>query len=73
MMLLTPIFTRKWRKMVLRPATATKKREVVEILLGMTRMPLNRDRMFLSPVKALVWRTEKERATGGALTYADIG
>ena len=73
MMFLTPIFTGKWRKVILRPATATKNREVVRILPGMTRMPLNRDRMFLSPLKVLVWRTAIERATGRALTYADIG
>ena len=36
-------------------------------------MPLNRDRMFLSPMKALAWRTEIERATGRAWRYADIG
>ena len=37
----------------------------------MTRMSLNRDRMFLCQRKMLAWRTEVEGATGETLMHRD--
>ena len=46
---------------------------MMKALRSMTRMPLNRDRMFLCQRKMLVWRTDVERATGKALVHVDMG